>query len=173
MTNNASESLQTVKRRRWLLLGAIIAFALLFIVGLGYYWHSWYDARVDLTINDSAHEKTSNAFWEDILAGRLESAYKSTTTTFQRHVSSAAFEEAVHRYLAFKKKPGARGIQHRSRSGENWWISVNTMEDGEGNGLEWSITIVREDSIFHLRPPPPQVSEFTVREVPPNATRKP
>ena len=67
---------------------------------------------------------------------------------------------------AFEKKPGSRGIYFSARTAENRWFSSSTLEDREGNRLEWSLTIVREDSIFHLRPPPPQVNEFTVTEVP-------
>src|SRR5262249_3524855 len=128
----------------------------------------------------SDYQKAHRAFFEDIEAHRLDPAYRSTTASFQRQVSRAAFEERVHRYLAFKQKPGAQGIEAGASSpaggdyrGPNQMTFTGTWEDGAGNRLQTSITVVQEDSILYRRPPPPRVGEIKVEEVPPKAPGKP
>jgi hypothetical protein len=149
--------------------------------GLVYYWLDWEAARLDRREQSSGiYQDAHHAFLEDIETGRLDAAYRSTTASFQRQVSRAAFEERARRYLAFTRKPGARGIEGGASGptggdyrGPNRMTLTGTWEDGLGSRLRTSIAVVHEDSILDRRPPPPRVEEFTVEEVPPKAPDKP
>jgi hypothetical protein len=168
------------QRSRWLVIGGLIVLLLLVGLGLAYYWVDWETARQGWPQSSGDYQKAHRAFFEDIEADRLGAAYRSTTASFQRQVSRAAFEERVHRYLAFKQKPGAQGIEAGTSGpaggdyrGPNQMTFTGTWEDGVGSRLQTSITVVQEDSILYRRPPPPRVGEFTVEEVPPKAPGKP
>jgi hypothetical protein len=168
------------RRNRRLVIGGLVALFLLVGIGLVYYWVDWETARQGRPQSSSDYQKAHHAFLEDIEADRLDAAYRSTTASFQRQVSRAAFEERVHRFLAFKRKPGAQGIEGGASGptggdyrGPNQMTLTGTWEDGAGSRLQMSITVVQEDSILYRRPPPPRVGEFTVEEVPPKAPGKP
>jgi hypothetical protein len=143
-------------------------------VGLIYYWIDWETARLDRRDQSSGgYQDARRAFLEDIEAGRLDAAYRSTTASYQGQVSRAAFEERARRYLAFVRKPGVQGIEGGASGptggdyrGPNRMTFTGTWEDGVGGRLRMSVTVLREDSILHRRPPPPRVGGFTVEEVP-------
>jgi hypothetical protein len=162
-------------------IGVIVALLLLVAVGLVYYWVDWKDARGDRRDQSSGdYLKTRKTFLEDIEAARLDAAYQSTTPSFQSRVSRGAFEERVGHYLAFQRKPGTQVVAGRASGpiagdhrGPNRMALTDTLEDGEGNRLQMSITVMYEDSILYRRPPPMRVGEFTVEEVLPQAPGKP
>jgi len=167
------------RRKRRLVIG-LVALLLLAGVGLVYYWVDWKTARQGRPQSSGDYQKVQHAFLDDIEADRLDAAYRSTTASFQRQVSRAAFEERVRRYLAFKRKPGTQGIEGGVSGptggdyrGPNQMAFTGAWEDGEGSRLQMSVTVVQEDSILYRRPPPPRVGEFTVEEVPPKAPGKP
>jgi hypothetical protein len=184
MSNTATDGPRPAarpRRNRQLVIGGLLALFLLVGIGLVYYWIDWHNARQDRRDQSSGgYQNAHHAFLQDIEADRLDPAYRSTTASFQRRVSRAAFEERVHRYLAFTRRPGARGIEGGASGptggdyrGPNQMTFTGTWEDGVGSRLQMSITVVQEDSILHRRPPPPRVGEFTVEEVPPRAPGKP
>jgi hypothetical protein len=168
------------RRSRRLVIGGLVALLSLVVIGLVYYWVDWETARQGQPQSSGDYQKAHQAFWEDIEADRLDAAYRSTTASFQRQVSRAAFDERVRRYLAFKRKPGAQVIEAGASGptggdyrGPNQMTFTGTWEDGEGSRLQTLITVVQEDSILYRRPPPPRVGEFTVEEVPPKGPGKP
>ena len=170
------------RRRRRLGIAISVALFLLVAVGLVYYWVGWEAARQDRRDESSGgYSKARWVFLEDIEADRLDAAYESTTAAFQKRVSREAFEERVRRYLAFKERPGAQhigGPVSGPRAGGDPWdpnrmAVTDTWEDGEGNRLQMSITVVHEDSILYRRPPPLRVGEFAVEEGTPRAAGKP
>src|SRR5262245_27697084 len=153
-----------------LLVAGLAALLMLVGVGLVYYWADWQNARShDASSGD--YQKVYQRFLEDIEADRLDAAYQSTTTSFQRQTSRATFEERVRRYLAFKRKfsqvieAGASGPAGGNYRGPNQMIFTHVFEDKDRNRLQASVTVAQKDSILYRRPPPPQVSEVTVEEL--------
>jgi hypothetical protein len=163
------------RRNRRLVIGGLLALLLLVGLGLVSYWVDWETARLDRRDQSSGHYQEARlAFLKDIEAGRLDAAYRSTTASFQRQMTRSAFDERVRRYLAFVRRPGARGIEGHASGptggdcrGPNKMTIAGTWEDGVGGRLRMSTTVVQEDSILYRRPPRPRVGDFTVEEVPP------
>jgi len=169
---------------RLLGLGGVLLPVVL-LVGLVCYCIDWRNARVEETgdrgetryagQNDKEYKDVADAFWADIGAGRLEAAYQSTSAGFKRRMSQQGFIELVNKYPVLKADPKTiRAWGHgesgpRSTSDAYLFHNQASYEHGlggsDGKYAEFTITVVREDRIFHYRPRPPRVDEFTVKEL--------
>lgn len=156
------------KRGLRFLIGGLVALLILAGVGVIYYLVDWQVSRQG-DPNSGDYQRAYQNFLDHIEADRLDAAYQSTTASFQRQVSRAAFEETARRYLAFKQKPDAQCIEAGTSGpaggdyhGPNRMTFTCTFEDREKNRLQSSVSVLQEDSLLYRRPPPPRVDEFTV-----------
>jgi hypothetical protein len=162
------------RMRRRLVLAGILAVPLLTAVASAPYWGDWMIARHNRPDGDASDfVKIYQQFLNDIEANRLDVAYHSTTAAFQSRVSQREFELAARRYAAFKGKPDTRGIEAESSGpaggnhrGVNRMVFKSTMEDNEGTRRRVSITIEQQDSLLDRQPAQPQISDFTLTDVP-------
>jgi hypothetical protein len=150
------------------LAGALLPVAL--AVGAFWYYLEWQEARDEArarTSSSAAYEPARAAFYGDLLAGRVDEAYESTTTDFKTRVSRAQFADLAARYVAFVNRGDDRGGAAGSGSGPDYVTEYREKVGGDGTAVRATITIRRDrDSILTLTPPPLKVDEFRVEEGP-------
>jgi hypothetical protein len=164
-------------------LGGIVLPVVLF-AGAVWYCVDWRNARKaaadqenrpQFVGNDERkYEETAKAFLADIRAGRLDAAYESTSAGFKKRMSRQAFFDLVDKYPAVKRPPDARIGMHSGESGpwstSDQYLFHNRACFQEGAtfadkaSFDCTITVVRDDRIFHYRPRPPCVDDFTLKE---------
>lgn len=167
--------------RRRLLIAAIVTVPLLVAIVLLPYGIDWARERADHPAgNSSDFLKAYQTFLDDLDADRIDAAYRSTTIDFQRRVSPEQFAETSRRYLAFKRKPDARGIEAESRdstggdhTGPSRMVFIHTLEDQAGAQQRAEATLEQEDNILDRRARPPRIAEFKVSEIPKSADNRP
>ena len=163
MSNAENEGRQSAARtrlRRRLTIGGLLILLLLLAPAPVKYWIDWNMARVDRRDTESSdYLKAYQTFLEDLDADRLDAAYRSTTAAFQKRVSREQFEQTAQRYLAFNRKPDARGVESGSSGpaggdhrGPNRMVFTHTLEDQEGTRRQSSITVEQQDSLLESRP---------------------
>jgi hypothetical protein len=179
--NDDRRAAARTRLRRRLTIGGLLILLLLLAPAPVKYLIDWNMARLDRRDTESSdYLKAYQTFLEDLDADRLDAAYQSTTAAFQKRVSREQFEQTAQRYLAFKRKPDARGIESESSGpaggdhrGPNRMVFTHTLEDQQGTRRQSSITVEQQDSLLKSRPPPPRVGEFKVSNVSPEAPEKP
>jgi hypothetical protein len=108
------------------------------------------------------------AFYADLLAGRIDEAYESTTADFKTRISREQLAELARRYAAYVNRPERdRGPSGAGSSGGlyDFLSEYESAEVAKGKIVEVNLTIRRDrDSILRRRPPPLKVDEFNVEE---------
>jgi hypothetical protein len=106
------------------------------------------------------------AFYADLLAGRIDEAYESTTADFRTRISRERLAELARKYAAYVNRPG-RGIIGMGVSGGTYdYLSeYEYAEVAKGKIVQVNLTIRRDrDTIVRLRVPPLKVDDFNVEE---------
>ena len=150
----------------------LVLAAVLLPVGLGagayWYYQEWEEARVKARVaSSSAYGPARDAFYADLLAGRIDDAYESTTADFRARISRAEFADLAARYVAFVNRPRAadRGGGVSTSSGSDRLTETRYAEVEPGRVIQVTITVRRDrDSILVRTPPPLKVDDFQVEE---------
>jgi hypothetical protein len=108
------------------------------------------------------------AFYADLLAGRIDEAYESTTADFKTRISRERLAELAGKYAAYVKRPERdRGPRGAGSSGGfyDYLSEYEYAEVARGKIVQVNLTIRRDrDSILFRRPPPVKVDDFNVEE---------
>jgi hypothetical protein len=164
-------------------LGGIIL-PLVLLAGAVWYCVDWRNARTETTDHgnwpryvrgdEREYKVAADAFLADVRAGRLDAAYESTSSGFKKRMSRQEFFDLLNKYPAVKHPPDARTIGMHSGSSGPWGTSDHylfhnqaSFQEGRTFGdkasFDCNITVARDDRIFHYRPRPPRVDEFTLK----------
>jgi hypothetical protein len=152
--------------RLLVLAGVVLPLAL----GLGAFWYyqEWREARDEArAASSAAFFPARNAFYADLLAGRIDEAYQSTTANFKARISREQLAELARRYVAFVNRPRdrGRGGGAGASSGSDYLTEYEYTDVEEGKIVQVTITIRRDrDSILFAKPPPLKVDDFQVEE---------
>jgi hypothetical protein len=155
-----------------LALGGVLL-PLLLAVGAFWYYQEWSEARNKARASNTGpypeYAPVRQAFYADLLAGRIDEAYESTTADFKTRISRARLAELAGKYAAYVKRPerdrGASGVG--SSGGFYDYLSeYEYAEVAKGKiVLLVNLTIRRDrDSILFRGPPPVKVDDFNVQE---------
>jgi hypothetical protein len=156
---------------RLLALGAAVLPVALAAAAFWYY-QEWADARTKARASNTGpypeYGPVRRAFYADLLAGRIDEAYVSTTADFRTRVSRARLAGLARKYAAYvNRPPGDRGASGAGASGGmyDFLSEYEYAEVAKGRIVQVSLTIRRDrDSIFRRRPPPVKVDDFDVTE---------
>ena len=156
---------------RLLALGGV-ALPVALSLGAFWYYQEWADARNKARAANTGpypeYAPVRRAFYADLLAGRIDEAYESTTADFKTRISRERLAESAGKYAAYVKRPerdrGPSGVG--SSGGFYEYLSeYEYAEVAKGQVVQVNLTIRRgRDSILLRRPPPLQVDDFSVEE---------
>jgi hypothetical protein len=156
--------------RLLVVVGAALPIAL--AAGAVWYYQEWSEARQEEARKSSSSayfEPARGAFYGDLLAGRIDEAYASTTPDFRIRISRENFAELARNYLAFAQRRGqGRGASGAGSTMSSEFLTAYEYSELEpGKIVQVSITVRRDrDSILVRRPPPVKVDDFKVEEKP-------
>jgi hypothetical protein len=139
-------------------------------VGAFWYYQEWREARNKAQASNTGpypvYAPVRQAFYADLLAGRIDEAYESTTADFRTRISRERLAELTRKYAAYVNRPG-RGILGMGMSGGTYdFLSeYEYAEVAKGKIVQVNLTIRRDrDTILRLRVPPLKVDDFNVEE---------
>jgi hypothetical protein len=154
---------------RLLVLAAIALPLVLGALGVLYYI-DWKQARDEASeAGTAAHQAPLAAFHADLLAGRTDDAYESTTADFKSRITRDQFGDLAARYVAFENrdKSADRGGGASAGSGNGYFTESHYSEVQPGKIVRTTITVRRDrDSLLFRNPPPLKVDDFQVEEGP-------
>jgi hypothetical protein len=158
---------------RLLVLGGVFL-PIALSVGAFWYYQEWTEARNKARASNTGpypeYTPVRQAFYADLLAGRIDVAYASTTADFQTRISRERLAELARKYAAYVNRPerdrGPRGVG--SSGGFYDYLSeYEYAEVAKGKIIQVNLTIRRDrDSILLRKPPPLKVDDFKVEEKP-------
>jgi hypothetical protein len=154
---------------RLLVLAAVVLPLVLGALAFRYYL-DWQQARDEArlrTSNSEAFGPAREAFYADLLAGRIDEAYESTTADFKSRISRGELADLARQYVAYvnRAKAGDRGGGAGTSSGSDSLTEYQYTETEPGKVVRVTITIRRDpDSILFREPPPLKVDDFRVEE---------
>jgi len=141
-------------------------------VGSFWYYQEWREARDKAQASNSGpypeYVPVRQAFYADLLAGRIDEAYESTTADFRTRISRERLAELARKYAAYVNRPERdRGPSGVGSSGGfyDFLSEYEYAEVAQGKIVQVNLTIRRDrDSILLRRPPPLKVDDFNVEE---------
>ena len=141
-------------------------------LGAFWYYQEWADARNKARASNTGpypeYAPVRRAFYADLLAGRIDEAYASTTADFKTRISRERLAELARKYAAYVNRPERdRGASGAGSSGGmyDFLSEYEYAEVARGQIVRVSLTIRRDrDSIFRRSPPPVKVDDFDVTE---------
>jgi hypothetical protein len=150
--------------------GVILPIALL--GGALWYYHEWSEARSEAKASSTGpypgYAPVRQAFYADLLAGRIDEAYASTTADFKTRISRERLADLARKYAAYVNRPEPhRGGAGMGSSGGiyDFLSEYEYAEVAPGKFVQVTLTIRRDrDSIFLREPPPLKVDDFSVEE---------
>jgi hypothetical protein len=156
---------------RLLALGAVLL-PLALSVGAFWYYQEWREARDKAQASNTGpypeYTPVRQAFFADLLAGRIDQAYESTTADFQTRISRERLAELARKYAAYVNRPERdRGPSGVGSSGGfyDYLSEYEYAEVAKGTIVQVNLTIRRDrDSILLRSPPPLKVDDFKVEE---------
>jgi hypothetical protein len=156
---------------RLLVLGGI-ALPVALSAGAFWYYQEWADARSKARASNTGpypeYAPVRRTFYADLLAGRIDEAYASTTADFRTRISRERLAELARKYADYVNRPERdRGASGAGSSGGmyDFLSEYEHAEVATGRMVQVSLTIRRDrDSIFRRSPPPVKVDDFDVTE---------
>jgi hypothetical protein len=156
---------------RLLALGGVLL-PIALSVGAFWYYQEWTEARDKARASNTGpypeYTPVRQAFYADLLAGRIDEAYESTTADFKIRISRQRLTDLARTYAAYVNRPerdrGPRGVG--SSGGFYDFLSeYEYAEVAKGRIVQVNLTIRRDrDSILLRWPPPLRVDDFNVAE---------
>ena len=139
-------------------------------LGAFWYYQEWAGARSKARASNTGpypeYAPVRRAFYADLLAGRIDEAYASTTADFRARISRERLAELARKYAAYVNRPERdRGASGAGASGGmyDFLSEYEYAEVAQGQIVRVSLTIRRDrDSIFRRSPPPVKVDDFDV-----------
>ena len=166
----SDDSRRTHPRRARPLFYGGLALVIVLAAGLAYLI-LWNAARIEQPSDTLDYAGARQTFLDAIDAGRFDDAYRMTAEGYRERVGRVEFEDQARKYRDFKSRPGVRGVSGESTGpaggdtrGPNTVAATDTIEDADGNRIRTTTRVVFRDSLFHRRPPPPLVEDFTVED---------
>jgi hypothetical protein len=150
--------------------GVILPIALL--LGAFWYYQEWSEARNEAKASNTGpypgYAPVRQAFYTDLLAGRIDEAYESTTADFKTRISRERLTELARKYAAYVNRPEPnRGPAGAGSSGGlyDFLSEYEYAEVAKGKIVQVNLTIRRDrDSILMRNPPTLKVDDFSVEE---------
>jgi hypothetical protein len=141
-------------------------------VGAFWYYQEWREARDKARASNTGpypeYAPVRQAFYADLLAGRVDEAYESTTADFKTRVSRERLAELARKYAAYVNRPERdRGPSGVGSSGGlyDYQSEYEYAEVAKGKIVQVNLTIRRDrDTILRLSVPPLKVDDFNVEE---------
>src|SRR5262245_10208135 len=154
-----------------LALGGVLL-PIMLSVGAFWYYQEWSEARNKARASNTGpypeYAPVREAFYADLLVGRIDEAYESTTADFKTRISRERLAELAGKYAAYVKRPERdRGLRGVGSSGGfyDYLSEYQYAEVAKGKIVQVNLTIRRDrDSILFRRPPPVKVDDFNVEE---------
>jgi hypothetical protein len=147
--------------------------ALPVLAGLCAYFYDWRVHRPPYQEVDQTNKAAFDDFVEDLKEGRLNDAYASTSPRFREQTTRRQFEALIRRHPTLRKgwiadrgsavPAGSESMSLRRRSTHFVTLSARNKPM-----IELWVWVVTDDSIFHRRPPLPQVEEVQIRTTDPS-----
>jgi hypothetical protein len=156
---------------RLLALGGVFL-AIALSAGAFWYYREWTEARNKARASNTGpypeYAPVRQAFYADLLAGRIDEAYESTTADFKTRVSRERLAELARKYAAYVNRAERdRGPSGVGSSGGfyDYQSEYEYAEVAKGKIVQVNLTIRRDrDTILRLRVPPLKVDDFNVEE---------
>jgi hypothetical protein len=154
-----------------LALGGVVL-PIVLSVGAFWYYQEWSEARNKARASNTGpypeYAPVRQAFYADLLAGRIDEAYASTTLDFKTRISRARLAALAGKYAAYVNRPERdRGRSGVGSSGGfyDYLSEYEYAEVANGKIVQVNLTIRRDrDSILLRMPPPLKVDDFKVEE---------
>jgi hypothetical protein len=156
---------------RLLALGGVLL-PIALAVGVFWYYQEWSEARNEARASNTGpypeYAPVRQAFYADLLAGRIDEAYESTTADFKTRISRERLAELAGKYAVYVNRPNRdRGASGVGSSGGfyDYMTQYEYAEVANGRIAQVNLTIRRDrDSILLRMPPPVKVDDFNVEE---------
>jgi hypothetical protein len=148
--------------------GALLPVAL--GAGAIWYYHGWEEARraeARKSSSSDAFTPAQVAFYADLLAGRIDEAYASTTADFKTRINRERLADLARQYTAYAgQRERGRGVSGAGSSfGSDHLTAYEYTDMEDGKVVQVSITVRRDrDSILFREPPPLKVDDFKVEQ---------
>lgn len=154
-----------------LFLGGVILPVTLAVAAYVYY-QEWQQVRYmagdSTSIGQYKYDDLKKAFYDHLLAGRIDQAYQLTSVDFKARISTARLAELARRYADYANRPRAQisGSGARtSTAGPAGLTNSRSHRLLDGTIEQLTITIRRDrDSILRMELPPLKVDDFNVEE---------
>ena len=169
----ADETAEQPRPSGWgfrLLVASAIILPIFAGIGAICYYIAWDEARRiedQKASNSNYFSPPLDAFYADLLAGRIDDAYEATTRDFKTRISRNRLAELAGKYADYAKKRDQGGGASGAgvTSGHDHLARREYREVEKGKIVQVEITVRRDrDSLFYWTPPPVRVDDFNVEE---------